>query len=81
MSFMLTPSAARGLATFDPSEQTRLCEIWTEHGISPSMMAYLETRDPTATPPPQWPDVIEYQAPMRESWMLPVRAKGKASRS
>lgn len=67
----LTDRAARGLATFDPSEQARLRAIWAEHGIGPSMVAYLETRDPTTPPVPEWPDVIVYQPPRREPWMLP----------
>lgn len=75
MSFALTPRAARGLATFDPSEQARLRAIWTKHGISPSMVAYLETRDPTPPAAPAWPDVIEYKPPVRESWGMPARTK------
>lgn len=62
MTLTLTDSAARGLATFHPDEQARLRAIWTEHGIGPSMIAYLETRDPQAPTPPQWPDVTNFCA-------------------
>ena len=78
MSLALTASAARGLATFHLDEQARLRAIWARQGISPSMMAYLETRDPTPPPTPQWPDVIEYQPPRRESWALPGSRRDKA---